>query len=318
MEVFSINSDDFIRIFNQQFTLKLIELYYKNKISEFSFPVVKYGNFKVYCRDEAFCRHIYDYNNSNRINIPYFYRIEKDTIFYTKGLDDIKIPLNKINNLDDIKNIVNIIASEIEIKAKKAIWTSIYFEIADYIDKINCLKRFCNKNKAEDEANLTEITDKILELKISIDDLINSLNLNTENEPSSLVSFTEKEAIGKIRIGHNSFKKKLKMLDRRCKICGLKNPLLLIGSHIKPWEFSNDTERIDEYNGFLLCPMHDALFDKGFISFNDDGEIIISSKITIEELHLLNIDKNLKIEIHEKNKKYLQYHRKHVFEKFLK
>ncbi|MCI6152936.1 MAG: HNH endonuclease [Fusobacterium perfoetens] len=104
-------------------------------------------------------------------------------------------------------------------------------------------------------------------------------------------------------------------MSSKCKICGLSNIELLVASHIKPWSKSIDEEKLDCNNGFLLCPNHDALFDGGFISFDDEGNILISKRLTEEDLKLLHLDKNIKIDISEKNKKYLEYHREFVFKR---
>ena len=49
---------------------------------------------------------------------------------------------------------------------------------------------------------------------------------------------------------------------------------VLIASHIKPWKDSDENERLDIDNGLLLCPNHDKAFDRGYISFDDNGLII--------------------------------------------
>lgn len=115
------------------------------------------------------------------------------------------------------------------------------------------------------------------------------------------------------------FKSKLmEEFDGGCAICGLKNKDFLIASHIVPYcACENTRERVDQNNGLLLCVIHDALFDKGMINFNEKGEIIISSKI-IGDSNLLkefNIDRKTRL-----NKKYLNgnridYLKKHNFVK---
>lgn len=119
----------------------------------------------------------------------------------------------------------------------------------------------------------------------------------------------------KTRRGHNEFKNNLLAVETCCKICGLSNINLLVASHIKPWNKSNDEEKLDYNNGFLLCPNHDSLFDKGFISFSDNGSILISSILSKKDLILLNINENTKIKLNDKNKFYLKYHRENVFKK---
>ncbi len=88
----------------------------------------------------------------------------------------------------------------------------------------------------------------------------------------------------------------------------MKAPALLIASHIKPWAESEPKEKLDVDNGFLMCPNHDKLFDKGYITFDDNGKIIISDKLIENDKELLNVDSRKHIELTEDNKKYLKFH----------
>jgi len=129
------------------------------------------------------------------------------------------------------------------------------------------------------------------------------------------VSETEKEQLIKIRIGQGTFKKKLISDSNKCKICGLSNQSLLIASHIKPWKDSDNNERLDVNNGFLLCPIHDSLFDKGYITFDNEGKILISDKLEVSEYNLLSISTQIMIRINDENKRYLKWHRENIFDK---
>lgn len=132
-------------------------------------------------------------------------------------------------------------------------------------------------------------------------------------EITSNLDNTEKERLVKTRIGQGVFRAKLINREGKCEICGLKIEELLIASHCKPWCKSNDNERIDEDNGLLLCPNHDALFDKGFITFDDDGKIRISSLIPREDYDILNIKNDKKIILSSNRIKYMSWHRKNIF-----
>ncbi|WP_338433386.1 HNH endonuclease [Clostridium tyrobutyricum] len=136
---------------------------------------------------------------------------------------------------------------------------------------------------------------------------------NIENTLNKVPYKTETTSIINTRLSQDLFRKKLFLYDPKCKICGLTKSKLLIASHSKNWSYSTDKERTDVYNGFLLCPQHDALYDKGLISFDDDGNILISSEISINDYNLLNINENIKINITKRHKKYLKWHREHKF-----
>ena len=101
----------------------------------------------------------------------------------------------------------------------------------------------------------------------------------------------------------------------KCCLCGVENPLLLTASHIKPWSVSSSSEKLDAENGFLLCPSHDALFDEGLISFTDDGNIIISERLSDIDRMFTNVVPTMNVSLSEANRKYLEYHRENVFRK---
>lgn len=90
---------------------------------------------------------------------------------------------------------------------------------------------------------------------------------------------------------------------------------MLIASHIKPWIDSLPEEKLDIDNGFLMCPNHDRLFDRGIISFDDDGKLLISSELTKKNRDCLNVSAEMNIDLTEGNKKYLAYHRQNIFKK---
>lgn len=137
-------------------------------------------------------------------------------------------------------------------------------------------------------------------------DEINELEKELINQKT--ISNTEKEQVIKSRIGHSTFKEKLLRRECKCAICGVTNKSFLIASHIKPWSKSNNAERLDVNNGLLLCPNHDALFDKGYISFDQEGNLVISSQLDETSKNFMNINSSSKIEMSEEMKKYMKYH----------
>jgi len=123
---------------------------------------------------------------------------------------------------------------------------------------------------------------------------------------------TERDVVIKGRITQGKFREDLlTKYNHKCALCGIQDPQLLKASHIKPWAESklSPKERNDVENGFLLCTWHDALFDKGYISFDDDGSVIISAELEKLDFSLLNIDVSKKLKLSARNKIYLQHHR---------
>ena len=87
-------------------------------------------------------------------------------------------------------------------------------------------------------------------------------------------------------------------------------------SHVKPWQVSDPTERQDPDNGLLLAPHVDHLFDQGYLSFEEDGTVLVSKSLdrtVLEAWGLAGIKKVAPFS--RKQAKYLAYHRKYVFEK---
>ncbi|MGP4063462.1 HNH endonuclease [Oceanobacillus sp. M65] len=126
---------------------------------------------------------------------------------------------------------------------------------------------------------------------------------------------TEKELIINARIGQSFFKRKLLNIEKKCKLCGVTDERVLIASHIKPWSRSNHQERLDVNNGLLLCPNHDALFDKGLISFVNDSEILISASLEEETKLFLNINEEIKVKLKEPQHQYMDWHRENIFKR---
>ena len=98
----------------------------------------------------------------------------------------------------------------------------------------------------------------------------------------------------------------------RCCVTGLQVPELLRASHIKPWAAcESDRERLDVCNGLLLAPHLDALFDGGWMSFTDSGEMIISEALTLAARSTLAVSTGMKINgLTPDHCRYLEYHRK--------
>jgi putative restriction endonuclease len=66
----------------------------------------------------------------------------------------------------------------------------------------------------------------------------------------------------------------------RCPITGITEPELLRASHIVPWADCADAQRLDVHNGLLLSALWDAAFDRGLISFADDGTVLESPRLS--------------------------------------
>lgn len=149
-----------------------------------------------------------------------------------------------------------------------------------------------------------------LSLKSDIDELKECLVSETNSAKR-----TEIETLIKARQGQGSFRQKLLKLYPSCPLTGLDIEPLLIASHIKPWSVCDDNERLCRFNGLMLAPNIDRLFDNGLITFDTDGTIKISPTIDSENQKRLGISPDMKLKIRPESEKYFEYHRNHVFQK---
>lgn len=127
---------------------------------------------------------------------------------------------------------------------------------------------------------------------------------------------TEIERLVRQRVGQDVFRKAL--LDYwggACAVTGLALPDLLRASHAKPWaECDSDEERLDAFNGFLLVAHLDALFDRGLITFDEIGGIVIALGLNAEHRALLHLTEDMHLRwITPEHLSYLHWHRKHIF-----
>ena len=140
----------------------------------------------------------------------------------------------------------------------------------------------------------------------------NALQVEIENiNNRSDLDGTEKAALTKVRIQQSQFRTDLlKYWENKCAVTGLSQPTLLIASHIRAWsDCDTKDERLDPFNGLLLSPNYDAVFDKHLITFDETGCINISKKLLPDDIKILGIDQNAQIKIHDNHQKYFWFHR---------
>ncbi len=130
------------------------------------------------------------------------------------------------------------------------------------------------------------------------------------------LSETMQETIRQARIGQGKYRDALLQSCPFCPITKITDERLLIASHIKPWAASDNREKIDPKNGFVLSPLFDKLFDRGFITFTSDRHMILSEYISPENWNRMGLKNNTFIQslpLDEERLKYLDFHQKSVF-----
>jgi putative restriction endonuclease len=137
-----------------------------------------------------------------------------------------------------------------------------------------------------------------------------------EKQTAGLPRATEAERLVIQRVGQDLFRGGLlEYWEGRCAISGLAVPDLLRASHIKPWaDCASDAERLDVFNGLLLAPHYDLAFDRGFITVEDNGAVVVASVLDADARRALALDRPLTLRtVHERHQTYLPWHREHVF-----
>lgn len=132
-----------------------------------------------------------------------------------------------------------------------------------------------------------------------------------EIEGDKALPATQRLQLSKARIGQGLFRKRVMLLDPHCRVTGVNDPRLLIASHIKPWRDSDNAERINGYNGIMLSPHVDALFDERLISFEDHGQMLVHPSLSGEVLDRWSINPKANIgRFPGQQAAFLRYHRK--------
>ena len=127
---------------------------------------------------------------------------------------------------------------------------------------------------------------------------------------------TEKEQLIRARRGQGRFRQELEVWEAGCRLTQVTDRAHLRASHIKPWSKSNDSEKLDPNNGLLLSPHIDHLFDRGYISFADNGDLVISKYLEPSILATWGLKSQVNVgKFRASQCVYLDFHRKHVFQK---
>ncbi|MGV8923278.1 MAG: HNH endonuclease [Thermomonas sp.] len=127
---------------------------------------------------------------------------------------------------------------------------------------------------------------------------------------------TTRQAVVMARRGQGLFKQNVQRIERECRVTKVDQIEHLRASHCKPWRDSNNEERLDGENGLLLTPDVDHLFDRGFISFEADGRVLISPVAHQESLRKMGLEEVLHANVGEftdRQKAFLSFHRESVF-----
>lgn len=178
---------------------------------------------------------------------------------------------------------------------------------------------------------LIPLKQKLLQLGIQVGDLLfferdvtvaNRFSISVLNQNNEVIaqSFTQNRVGGEkaiyknVRVGQELFRERVKhAYCYRCCLSGIDDiaPSILIASHIKPWSLATPEEKIDIFNGLLLSPHYDKLFDAGLISFSDDGKLLLSKRLPEHVVQAWILENQELRIVYPQSAPYLNFHRKY-------
>jgi predicted restriction endonuclease len=94
---------------------------------------------------------------------------------------------------------------------------------------------------------------------------------------------TQKEALIQVRIGQVQFRRDQIHSWGACAVTGCAVQAVLEACHINPWGAASDLERLDADNGLYLTANLHRLFDAGLITFDDQGKMLVSHRLSKED-----------------------------------
>jgi hypothetical protein len=131
------------------------------------------------------------------------------------------------------------------------------------------------------------------------------------------LSDTEKRQLILARRGQGEFRENVQKVERACRVPRVDRPEHLQASHCKPWrDCQSADERLDGENGLLLTPSIDHLFDRGFISFEDNGDLLVSPVahgLSLRRMGIVTTEKVNVGQFSHGQKTFLDFHRNYVF-----
>jgi len=128
------------------------------------------------------------------------------------------------------------------------------------------------------------------------------------------ISDTEKQQLIQARRGQGLFRARVELIESGCRVTRVMDRAYLRTGHIKPWREATNAERLDGNNGLLLAPHIDHLFYRGFISSENDGQLLVSPRLNMTVLKEWGIQSSKDCGSFNPHQcAYLAFHRTRVF-----
>lgn len=171
----------------------------------------------------------------------------------------------------------------------------------------------------EDEAALDRLVAELL--RMNGDQASDSMSLAYAAAEAAIASdpqcknipATTRMALVQARIGQGTYRDDLlKLWGQRCAVSGVDIPDVLIASHVKAWKRSSNSERLDPHNGLPLAASIDRLFDKGLISFDERGALLVKECLDLNRLATVGLSADSRLtQMPDRLAGYLRDHRQH-------
>jgi len=301
------------------------------RLSDF-FEYDKWGNTKVrgkrtypiFQQDNCF------FSKSNLLKYLYDARIEyqkQEQVYH----NDISLYYNsyleKVNTLENDKNFFSIYdvsdfpdnkLSRGYIRSDDEIWNIWRKVVLPKISYLSILKLIpINESK---ESKKTLFYFRIL-LDYQFRSIVHPMLIGTTSEIAEKIREKKQTVKSVARQGADLYRKKVIEHIPQCPFTKISDEKLLIASHIKPYKVCMNENRqdqaLDYLNGLALTPTYDKLFDQGFITFKDNGDLVCGTLLSSYTWERLNINPTAKNNLRiypEDRQEYLEYHRKWVFQ----
>ena len=254
----------------------------------------------------------------DRKSAPKGLKVIRGKYRYAPGCDDIVVPFNKAPDVLDSIRAASRGAMDICAAAHGGTGTFRGAHspgVLQYLESV-LGRKLPNPSYSPDLANAAkaEITGPLNVDLLTDHPYAEELAREIEILANAEISPTEKEQLIVARRGQGVFRANVLQLEPRCRLTGVTDPNHLRASHIKPWKDSSNSERLSCNNGLMLAPHMDHLFDEGYISFTDVGDLLVSKECPLPVLAAWGVSPNMNVgPLRLAQRPFLAYHREHCF-----
>ncbi len=140
-------------------------------------------------------------------------------------------------------------------------------------------------------------------------------DLEAERAEKAILRQQKQQVNRKTRIGQDKYRAAIFNRYPYCVVTKVTDPDLLIACHIKSYSMCNSKEQYDEFNGFSMTPTIHTLFDLGYLTFNSDGQMVLSDFFRNMDRRCLHLDGVVRVTIYPESQKYLEWHNANIFKR---